>query len=490
MIRVTEWAEMRHQHEVDGVPKKELSRRFGRDVKTVRRALARTGPPVARRRRPSARRLGAYAKEIEGWVAAEPRITAKRVLALLTGRPGLVGPRATAKYLKALREERTRPKAFVHRTHAPGETMEIDFGQSFARLCGVERRIHFLVATLPASNVYFAKAYLVERLECLLDGIAAAIAHFGGLTKRVVLDNTSMAVKRVLAGREREETEAFQGFRGGYALGVDYCAPASGWEKGSVETGVRYVRDTCLRPMAVVATMAQLNAGILADLGRDEDRRRLPDGRSAREAFAEERGHLRPVPAHEPESCRTLARVADKFGHVRFDSGTYSVPIDCAYRPVLLKVFAERIEIARDADVVARHDRSFVRGAMVLDPLHVLPLLEQKSRAACEATALRGLPAVFEELRLALVGRTRHPDREWVQVLRLAETHGMAALEAAAREALARGSPRLETVRALLRPADVPPDLGAVPITREDLARIEVAVPDLASYDVLLAVHA
>jgi transposase len=431
-----------------------------------------------------------YAKEIAGWIAAEPRITAKRVLALLAGRPGLVGQRATAKYLKALREELTRPKAFVHRTHAPGDAMEVDFGQSFARLCGVERRIHFLVATLPASNAYFAKAYLVERLECLLDGIAAAVAHFGGLPRRMVLDNTSLAVKRVLAGREREETDAFHGFRGGYGLAVDFCAPAAGWEKGSVEAGVRYVRDTCLRPMPVVATMEDLNAMILVELRRDEDRRRLADGRSVTEALAEEREHLRPVPAHEPESCRTLARVADKFGHVRFDTASYSVPIDVAYRPVLLKVFAERIEIARDADVVARHERSFVKGALVLDPLHVLPLLEQKSRAAREATALRGLPLVFEELRLALVGRTRHPDREWVQVLRLAEAHGMAALEGAAREALARGSPRLETVRALLRPAEEPRDLGAVPITREDLARIEVAAPDLAGYDVLLAVRA
>jgi len=489
VIRVTEWAEMRHLHEVEGVGKKELSRRFGRDVKTVRRALARTSAPTARRPRPGGRRLAVYAAEIEAWVAAEPRITAKRVLALLAGRPGLVGARATAKYLKALRERRARPQAFVHRTHAPGETMEVDFGKSVARLCGVERRIHFIVATLPASNAYFAKAYLVERLECLLDGIASAAKHFGGLTKRMVLDNTSMAVKRVLAGREREETDAFHGFRGGYAMGADFCAPASGWEKGSVETGVRYVRDTCLRPMPVVSSMAELNAAILAELARDEDRRRLADGRSVAQALLAEREHLRPLPAHEPSTCRTLARVADKFGHVRFDTVSYSVPIDCAYRALVLKVFAERIEIARDADVVARHVRSFVHGALVLDPLHVLPLLEQKSRAAREATALRGLPAVFEELRLLLVGRTRHPDREWVQALRLAETHGMTALEDAVREAIARGSPRLETVRALLRPAQRPPDLGAVPIAREDLARIEVAAPDLAGYDALIAVR-
>ncbi len=49
----------------------------------------------------------------------------------------------------------------------------------------------------------------IERLESLLDGIQEAFAYFGGVVERVVLDNTSIAVKKVLAGTEREQTEAF-----------------------------------------------------------------------------------------------------------------------------------------------------------------------------------------------------------------------------------------------------------------------------------------
>jgi len=39
VIRVTEWAEICHQHLVEGVGKKELARRFGRDVKKVRATI-------------------------------------------------------------------------------------------------------------------------------------------------------------------------------------------------------------------------------------------------------------------------------------------------------------------------------------------------------------------------------------------------------------------------------------------------------------------
>ena len=45
----------------------------------------------------------------------------------------------------------------------------------------------------PYSNVYFAKAYPIERLESLLDGIEAA-AYMGGVTDRVVLDNNDRGV--------------------------------------------------------------------------------------------------------------------------------------------------------------------------------------------------------------------------------------------------------------------------------------------------------
>ena len=45
-------------------------------------------------------------------------------------------------------------------------------------------------------------------------------------------------------------------------------------------------------------------------------------------------------------ACRVVARVADKFGHVRVDRVTYSVPIRHAYRPVWAKLYHDRVAIA------------------------------------------------------------------------------------------------------------------------------------------------
>ena len=70
------------------------------------------------------------------------------------------------------------------------------------------------------------------------------------------------------------------------------------------------------------------------------------------------------------DPCRVVARVADKFGHVRVDHVTYSVPIRHAYRPVWVKLYHDRVAIAVGAEVVAEHRRAFCRGAKVLDAFH------------------------------------------------------------------------------------------------------------------------
>ena len=167
-------------------------------------------------------------------------------------------------------------------------------------------------------------------------------------------------------------------------------------------------------------------------------------------------------PCTFPPRAASSARVADKFGHVRVDRVSYSVPIRHAYRPVWAKLYHDRVAVAVGAEVVAEHPRTFVRGAKVLDALHVLPLLERKHRAAAEATALLGwrLAPVWQRARAELAKHTRKPDQEWVRMLRLMETHPAAAVERAVTAALEHHSPRLETVRLILRAAAGRPAAG------------------------------
>ena len=488
-----QWAEIRQMHLVEGVAKKEVARRLGLDIKTVRRALSRSPAGLGRARPQRGRRLDPWREKISAWLKAEPRLCAKRIRTLLLCETGPVSGRSVREYVCELRGELFPREGFIHRTHAPGRSFEADFGESFALVAGELHKAHYLVATLPSSNVYFAKAYPVERLECLLDGLLSFFLWLCGVPERGVFDNTSLAVKEVLRGRERVETTLFHAFRGAFPFEADFCAPAKGWEKGSAERGVEYVRGLCFRPTPEAASWDELNAKILFELERDLDHRALPDGRTAREALAEERTKLRALPVHLPEPCRVLTRVANRFAHVRIERVTYSVPLEEARRPVTVKLFHDRVDLAVGAEVVARARRSFKPGDMVLDPLHVLATLEKKHRAIDEATALKGwkLPEAFGELRSELRAHTRKPDQEWIGVLRLMEEHPMGLVEAAVRAALAQGSPRLETVRLLLRAkAEEPVAVTPVVLERDELAALVVAAPRLERWDELLEVVA
>ena len=73
-------------------------------------------------------------------------------------------------------------------------------------------------------------------------------------------------------------------------------------------------------------------------------------------------------------------------------------------------------------------------------------------------------------------------------MLRLMETHPAAAVERAVATALERQSPRLETVRLILRQQQAGPPPVCLPVAgvRPELARITVAAPTLAAYDALV----
>jgi len=482
---MTQWAEIRHLHEVERVPKKELARRFQLDVKTIRRALKRATPPKRQSpRRPS--RMDLFRPQIEALLRADRDLTNKRIGVLLLAEGCTVRERRRHGYIAEVRRQLFPKEVFVHRTHVAGKTMEGDFGQSVAKIGGKATKVFYFVGALPACNAYAAKAFPMERLECLLDGINSAFEFFRGLTERLVLDNTSLAVRRVMRGTDREETDAFHAFRGSFPIGVDFCAPAKGWEKGSVEGGVEFVRQNCFQPMPDVQSFDELNDLIRRELEADMERRCLPDGRTVLEALTAEREHLRPLPAVLPEPCRTITRVVDKFAQIVVDHVRYQAPIDCAYQPVVVKLFASRVQIIAGDKVVTDSSRSFQRGALVLDPHHVLDLLAKKSRAVPEATALQlwRLPPVFDELHRALCAATRRGHQEYVMVLQLIRDHGEDRIAAAVHEAMASGSPRLDTVRLCLQ-REARAFVAPTPIADPRLAEIHVAEPQLAIYDQL-----
>jgi len=94
----------------------------------------------------------------------------------------------------------------------------------------------------------------------------------------------------------------------------------------------------------------------------------------------------------------------------------------------MLKGYVNDVVIVLQDQVIARHKRSYVKNAVMFDPMHYLPLLEQKANALEQAAPLQQwvLPGCFEKLKGILVHRDeQHKNgegkRDFIRVLRLLE---------------------------------------------------------------------
>jgi hypothetical protein len=179
---------------------------------------------------------------------------------------------------------------------------------------------------------------------------------------------------------------------------------------------------------------------------------------------------------------------------VVLETNRYSVPADKAYRNLVIKAYPFRVDILHLNGVVASHLRSYGREQDILDPLHYLPLLEQRPGAFEHAKPLRRWrkewPPVYERFleRLQKQGLNGQGIREFVRVLKLHRDHPARMVAQAVEQALEYGCIHADGVELWLRQLSVP-DTAPVPLSLVDMpqwAAVGEQPPNLNCYDQLL----
>mgnify|MGYP000231711630 FL=1 len=191
---------------------------------------------------------------------------------------------------------------------------------------------------------------------------------------------------------------------------------------------------------------------------------------------------LPPVPY---DACEKISTRATSISMVRYRCNDYSVPVAFAHHEVQVRGYVNEVIIGCGAEIVARHRRSYKTADMVFDPMHFLPLLEQKVGALDQAAPLQGwdLPGVFATLHRLLAARMGNKGkREYVQVLRLLETFEMGHVQGAIKQALDLGAIGYDAVKhpVLCRIEKRPPRLDLEIYPYLPKARVEATDP--ASY--------
>ena len=189
-----------------------------------------------------------------------------------------------------------------------------------------------------------------------------------------------------------------------------------------------------------------------------------------------------------PATSRPTGSVRCRWSGTR--ANDYSAPVAYGHRDVLVRGYVDQVVISCGSEIIARHPRSYQRDDFIFDPIHYLPLLEQKTGALVQAAPLQGweLPQEFATLRRLLEARMgRRGKREFVQVLRLLESFKMEEVHAAVKDALRLGALSFDAVKHLVlcRLEGRPPrlDLELYPY----LPRVRVSMTSAGDYMTLLS---
>jgi hypothetical protein len=114
---------------------------------------------------------------------------------------------------------------------------------------------------------------------------------------------------------------------------------------------------------------------------------------------------------------------------------------------VTLRAYADRLVFIVDQEVVAEHSRHFGRDRSYFEPWHYLPILERKPGALRNGAPFKdwALPRAMERLRVRYLKRPGG-DRDFVELLLLAQEHDLQTVNRACEHALAEGAGQLSTI--------------------------------------------
>ena len=436
--------------------------------------------------------LDPYKDFVRRTLEQHPRLRATRLKEMLVGRgyPGSVVQ--LRRYIQTIRPT-THAEAFLRLTTLPGEQAQVDWGHfGKIRVGRALRSLSCFVFVLSWSRALYARFTLDQTLESFLHGHVLAFETLGA-PRAILYDNLKSVVLERQGDHIRFHPQLLE-FAGHYHFAPRPCAPYRGNEKGKVERQIQYLRHAFFAARRF-SSVSDLNAQLADWIERVAHARPVPgdpDRRPVKDALAAERDRLLPLPLHRFTTDLVRAVASGKQPYIRFDLNDYSIPHDRVQMPLTLIASETEVRLT-DAvdDEVARHPRSYDRGAVVENAAHLAALAKEKRHAhelrgrdrlrnACpaadgfvDALARRGEP---------LAGHTS-------RLLHLLDRYGAADLDCALAEALVRGAISAASVAHILdqraRKKNTPPPIDVVLSDDPRVRDLRVTPHALDKYDAL-----
>lgn len=331
--------------------------------------------------------LDPYKPLITETLEQHPRLRATRLYQMVRARGYAGSVIVVRRYVRTVRPA-PQAEAYLRMNTLPGEQGQVDWA-SFGKIAigATQRALSLFVMVLGWCRALWARFTLDQSMESLLRCHADAFESLGGVPRTILYDNMKSVVLERVGEHVRFHPRLLE-LAGHYHFAPRPCAPYRGNEKGKVERAIQYLRRSFFEARRF-SSLDDLNRQ-LGEWIQDIAHARIvpgdPERRLVRDALAQERAVLLPLPAHRFESDLVQPAQSGKRPYLRFDGNEYSIPHTLVKKPLTLVVSERELRVLDGVDEVARHPRCYDRHRVVEDREHVEALGKHK-RAARE---LRG----------------------------------------------------------------------------------------------------
>jgi transposase len=381
-------------------------------------------------------------------------LTAQRIYQDLVADHGFVGTYyCVRRFVRRLEEAHDLP--FRRIECDPGDEAQVDFGTGAPVVGpdGKRRKTHVLRVVLSHSRKGYSEAVYRQTTDDFLRCLEDAFRHFGGVPRRVVLDNLKAAVTKA-DWFDPEINPKVRSFGEHYGTVFLPTRPYTPRHKGKVERGVDYVQENALRGRSFAALEEQNRFLRDWELTVADTRVHGTTRRHVGKQFLDvERAALLSLPTDPFPSFREARRTVHRDGHVEVDHAYYSVPAEYLARRVWVRWDARMVRVFNDRmEPVAVHVRH-EPGRFSTQSVHIASEKVsgvERGAAWHLARARRLGPQSTRWAEAVIETRGVEGVRVLIGLLGLSQRHPTAAIERACEIASSYGSYRLRTIRALI----------------------------------------
>lgn len=396
------------------------------------------------------------------------------------------GETQVKKYVRSIRPR--HKEAYLELNFPPGQAAQVDWGEyGSVDIGGTRRKLYFFVMTLCWSRMNYVEFTLGVAQEHWHRCHVNAFEYFGGVPRRVIVDNCKTAVIHWKDNKPVLNNE-YAAFATYYGFEIRACRVRKPTDKGRVENAVKYVKGNFLNGRKR-DPYAALQPDVLDWLATKANSRVHATTKEVPiERFEQtERALLQSLSLLPYDCCRWEALKVSRFFMVTYATNRYSVPHEYVGETVNVRITPDHVSIYHDCKRIAEHPRSYAKHEKLMKEEHERELLTKRKRARTQEYLRLFLrldpraPEFYDGLQLRRLKSSIHLRK----ILALAQVYGEEMTAQAIADACDMQVYGSDYVQNMLEcRSRHMPEPGPLHVThKRDMLDLRIEQPDMSIYD-------